>query len=526
MSERLNIRRQGQQDAALRTRPHGYDPQTVPTTPTEVAASHPASAQPVEQQQPYQGHDFSRTTVLPPAARSTSAEAGNGLPAGTMHANLPVSQPGDPAEQQAEAMAQQIMRMPATATAQPENARTAGGAGSPGVSTGSGGEPLHTGARDFFEPRFGHDFSGVRVHADEQAAASSQALDARAYTVGSAIYFDAGQYRPSTNEGQQLLAHELAHVVQEGGAPSAIQREKNKVINVPTQTITSDPGPTTIPEVTIVGAQTTENTTIVGNPKDDIFKDTSASMNRVDDMARTKAIEYGQQLQFASEAFKNYSEPKYEEMKGQVVVNDLLAALMEKSLTMFSGQVLGEKVMEFGKEVGKAIFEKLSKAVTDKTKAAYTNENDAASIRASMGILLQSYRDGTTQIQDGVRERLFPLTKRIREKCERREDLTAQEQDFTGLFVYEQDTAVFDAHLGQVGIPHRAKPSELQLELYRGLVEVFEAKYILATASWGEKIGYGAAAIVGDEEHSLGKKAKEAANSAVGDRQRALQPGQ
>lgn len=509
MSERLRLRQQKMGDPASRVQ--SRDPGTQPALamPTEATLTQSPLAQQVENQPPLQGHDFSRIPVI--------------LPTGITQANLPVSQPGDPAELQADTMARQIMRMPATATEQPRNERAA--AGTAVASTGSRGEPLQAGAREFFEPRFGHDFSGVRVHADEQAAASSQALNARAYTVGSEIYFDAGQYSPATNEGQHLLAHELAHVVQQGGTPSAIQRAPNQVINVPTVTITGDPGPTTLPEVTIVGAQTASNTTITGDPKADIFKDTIASMNRLDDMARTKAIEYGQQLQFASEAFKNYSEPKLEEMKGQIVVNDLLAALMEKSLTMFSGQVLGEKVMELGKGVGKAIFEKLSKAVTDKTKEAYTNENDAASIRASMGTLLQSYRDGTTHIQDGVRERLFPLTKGIREKCERRETLTQQEQDFTGLFVYE-DTAMIDAHLGQVGIPHRAKPSELQLELYRGLVETFEAKYILAMATWYEKIGYGAAAVTGDEEHSLGKKARDAANSAVGDRQRALQPGQ
>lgn len=517
MGERLRTQRQKTAVLAPWTQS-----QASPMSSPEVASAQSPMQQNANQPSP-QTHDFSRTPVIVPTVQTDGPGQRDDLPLEVRQEKLPVSQPGDPAERQADTMAQQIMRMPATTADQAQGGQVA--AGPTIAATGSRGDTLAAGARDFFEPRFGHDFSGVRIHADEQAAASSRALNARAYTIGSEIYFDAGQYRPTTNEGQQLLAHELAHVVQQGGTASAVQREPNKVINVPTVTITGDPGPTTIPEVTIVGTQTATPTTITADPKDDIFKDTLASMNRVDDMARTKAIEYGQQLQFASEAFKNYSEPKYEEMKGQVVVNDLLAALMEKSLTMFSGQVLGEKVMEFGKEVGKAIFEKLSKAVTDKTKQAYTNENDAASIRASMGIMLQSYRDGTTHIQDGVRERLFPLTKQIREKCERRETLTQQEQDFTGLFVYE-DTAVIDAHLGQVGIPHRAKPSELQLELYRGLVEAFEAKYILATASWGEKIGYGAAAIVGDEEHSLGKKAKEAANSAVSERQRALQPGQ
>jgi hypothetical protein len=65
------------------------------------------------------------------------------------------------------------------------------------------------------ESRFGHDFSRVRVHTDATAAASARALDAPAYTIGEAIVFAAGEFAPATGEGRRLLAHELAHVVQQ-----------------------------------------------------------------------------------------------------------------------------------------------------------------------------------------------------------------------------------------------------------------------------------------------------------------------
>jgi hypothetical protein len=77
------------------------------------------------------------------------------------------------------------------------------------------GQPLDPGARTFMETRFSRDFSTVRIHTDAQAARSAQALDARAYTVGSRIVFGQGQYRPATAEGNRLLAHELAHTVQQ-----------------------------------------------------------------------------------------------------------------------------------------------------------------------------------------------------------------------------------------------------------------------------------------------------------------------
>lgn len=79
----------------------------------------------------------------------------------------------------------------------------------------SPGQPLDPATRNFFERRFGHDFSRVRVHTDDCAADSARAVNASAYTVGSDIVFGANQYRPLQGKGNQLVAHELAHVVQQ-----------------------------------------------------------------------------------------------------------------------------------------------------------------------------------------------------------------------------------------------------------------------------------------------------------------------
>jgi len=81
----------------------------------------------------------------------------------------------------------------------------------------SPGQPLDAGTRAFMEPRFGQDFSGVRVHTDAKAAESARTVSARAYTVGQNIAFDRGQYQPHTPKGAGLLAHELAHTVQQAG---------------------------------------------------------------------------------------------------------------------------------------------------------------------------------------------------------------------------------------------------------------------------------------------------------------------
>jgi len=89
----------------------------------------------------------------------------------------------------------------------------------------SQGRPLDAGTRSFMEPRFGHDFSGVRVHSDSRAAESARAVNALAYTVGNNVVFGAGQYAPGREGGQRLLAHELAHVVQQSAGGVSIQNK-------------------------------------------------------------------------------------------------------------------------------------------------------------------------------------------------------------------------------------------------------------------------------------------------------------
>jgi hypothetical protein len=203
-----------------------------------------------------------------------------------LQAKLAISQPGDPYEQEADRVAEAVMRMPGppisrvrewdqgrqgegeTATLQRKCAACASGQGlcpqcaeeermqrkplaaqitplvqrqvteepdakkSPAGSRSiegeesvppivyevlrSPGQPLDAATRAFFEPRFGFDFSRVRVHSDAQAAESARAINALAYTVGPDVVFGAGQYAPGMSGSRKLLAHELTHVVQQG----------------------------------------------------------------------------------------------------------------------------------------------------------------------------------------------------------------------------------------------------------------------------------------------------------------------
>jgi hypothetical protein len=171
---------------------------------------------------------------------------------------LAINTPGDEFEQEADRVAEQVMRMPeprlqracACDEAGPEHQTEklpqgdvrvqtkridAGDRGQTAASPliddvlSAPGRPLDTAARAFMEPRFEYDFSQVRVHSDESAARSARDIAANAYTVGNHIVFNTGKFDPDTGAGNRLLAHELTHVIQQNAANTpSLQRDDEK----------------------------------------------------------------------------------------------------------------------------------------------------------------------------------------------------------------------------------------------------------------------------------------------------------
>ncbi|MEB3358291.1 MAG: DUF4157 domain-containing protein [Synechococcales bacterium] len=164
---------------------------------------------------------------------------------------LTVGEPGDKYEQEADRTAAQIMRMPdpqadeisteslnqpqiqrmcskceAEEEEEPSIQMKEGGDRSPSsasnlesrlASQSGKGSALPESVRSFMEPRFGNDFSGVRVHTDSASVQMNKELGAQAFTYGNDIYFNSGKYNPGSSGGQELLAHELTHTVQQTG---------------------------------------------------------------------------------------------------------------------------------------------------------------------------------------------------------------------------------------------------------------------------------------------------------------------
>lgn len=180
---------------------------------------------------------------------------------------LTIGQPGDKYEQEADAMADQVMRMPQadapiqrkcedceeeslqmkpladsiTPIIQKQSIEEEEGAlqmksegggmtASSGLSSQlsqskGGGSGLSASTNQQMSAAFGTDFGGVRVHTDNNAVQMNRSLNARAFTHGKDVYFNEGEYRPGGGEGKRLLAHELTHVVQQGGANNTLNRK-------------------------------------------------------------------------------------------------------------------------------------------------------------------------------------------------------------------------------------------------------------------------------------------------------------
>ena len=142
---------------------------------------------------------------------------------------LQVNAPGDRYEQEADAMAERVIRGLLQPTSIMRKAESGGGfTAPPGLSQlgRGGGSLLSPGTRSVMENAFSTDFSRVRVHTDGQAADMSRQIQAKAFTHGSDIYFSQGQYAPESTEGKRLLAHELTHTVQQGSVSSGLLQRR------------------------------------------------------------------------------------------------------------------------------------------------------------------------------------------------------------------------------------------------------------------------------------------------------------
>jgi hypothetical protein len=145
---------------------------------------------------------------------------------------LAMGAPGDSFEREADTMADQVVQAKCTECREEEKVQRQGAGAGPMTVPGSvqqtleagtgGGQTMQPALRDEMESAFGSDFSAVRVHTGPSADRLNRDLNARAFTYGTDVYFNSGEYRPDTDAGKHLLAHELTHVVQQSSGAAGV----------------------------------------------------------------------------------------------------------------------------------------------------------------------------------------------------------------------------------------------------------------------------------------------------------------
>ena len=182
------------------------------------------------------------TRVLPgnPQAIPADPDGGNARRFLPLHRKLAIGATNDPVEAEADRVASQVMRAPGSSLSlsvpapalRCKSASESNGMAAPPIVhrvLESPGQALDSQTRMTMESGFNLDFSGVRVHNDTLAQQSARDVNALAYAVGDHIVFGAGQFRPNTDSGNKLIAHELAHVAQaSGGQLSVLRRQPDK----------------------------------------------------------------------------------------------------------------------------------------------------------------------------------------------------------------------------------------------------------------------------------------------------------
>lgn len=257
-----------------------------------------------------------------------------------------VSQPGDPAEREADRVANEVLdeTVPeltagdgSEADADPEWRSVRAGDGSPAVASLKGnGRPLPPSVRSFFEPRFGRPLGDVRVHTGDRADRLTDALGATAVTTGRHIAFQSGASRPEGPSGKQLLAHELTHVLQqtELSGPSASARDSateastDPAKNADSRGLAGHSGPTTASAADQVGPpirqqsvpavqRQTESSMSTAEAEDLATHFRDISMTAIEELPTGVLIGIAEQKM---QSFEHQSRPAFKRVSAQVLL--------------------------------------------------------------------------------------------------------------------------------------------------------------------------------------------------------------
>jgi hypothetical protein len=299
--------------------------------------------------------------------------------------------------------------------------------------------------------RIGADFSQVRVHTNDQAASMSAQLGAKAFTHGSDIYFNQGQYNPQSPDGQRLLAHELAHTVQQGAVQPMVQREEFEDHQVSGQ---------------------------AHGYEDQVITDLRSAANR----AGIHLNAYGIEVQNAVSAFETYSASQISDIGEDVPGAGFMNSVLSIALTAIPIPGAGALLRVVGEALRDAVVGEIRArliAASQQITEGRDTDDLAQAVRAIAGQTLNiatNIRDsGATAIQLAFDPIIIAINNG--------DALTSEQSEISGMF-YRAPLANIDDYLNTYfGIPSGSSLQEVQLGFYNNLIRAFEAEAFRATGT-------------------------------------------
>lgn len=266
-----------------------------------------------------------------------------------------------------------------------------------------------------------------------------------------------------------------------------------------------------------------EETTIVAGGGD-FFEKVRGTMRDVSTRTAANAGNYGVEVLNACESFKTYANAKIEDLDGEITGEALAGILVGAALAAIGGQLtakIGNAALKF---VAAQVADAITGKVKDGATRAASTDDDEKALKAAIDGITQGARDAGTYARRRAQEALDTRLGPIFDKCSAREALSPAEDELVAPF-WDVAPARMDGEIESMsGIPSTASAAVAQVEIYRGLVEAFEQKYIGLTASLRESIELANFEMIpgADRSRSLPGRARTAAAGAAGQRAGAL----
>lgn len=455
---------------------------------------------------------------------------------------LRVAQPNDKYEQEADLVAEQVIRTPASqpsspidGSSSPENNgnphsrtiqraaglgeyKTAGDVITPEVTSAignsihsmqGGGQPLDIATKNLMSKTIGADFSAVRIHTDNEAIEKSNAINARAFTQNNHVFFNKNQYDPNGSKGRELLAHELTHTVQQGAAPSVDGGKSTlRISSNSSNVVQRDP-------------VDFEPHLVQGSPTSYITESV-AGLHFAANRARIHLNTYGIEVRNAISHFQTYANSRLdaigEDIPGASFANSII------SIALNAVPIPGlEALSPLAKSLADAIVSLIKSRLEDAAKEV-TASRDTGDLRQAVLEIGSKTTDIATQIRDRAATNLDAILDEIILKLNNSEPLNPSEDEIVSLF-YGAQIATTDEYLNSYfGIPVGDSLREVQLGIYRNLVRAFEIETYSVTRSLRQDVYY--ASMARGHESGVEVYARGMANAAVASRRREMELGE